>query len=159
MAKDGESKFYQTKEFKALYQEWVTGKKINVKKEGILVKEIVPSKLARSGFKDIETSGGSLKTKNMRTQGFQTQEEISKISSALMSYICHRSVKLSRHQRKILELHSQGVYHKEIRRIVKKSKHTVWRVIKTHTPKAISLALKEEEETFCPYSVEINEGD
>lgn len=61
MSKKEGSKFYQTEEFKELNRLWL-------------------SRLKKTGFQDIENPNGSLKAKNNRTQGYQQQETLMRIS-------------------------------------------------------------------------------
>lgn len=116
-------KFYQTEAFKKLNAQWA-------------------SKLAKKGFSDIENKNGSLKVKNIRTQAYQQQETVSRISSALSAYV--EVAQIRPLERKILELHSQGVYRKNIIKITKRSHQTIWKCIKRHTPIALGLYAKEE---------------
>ena len=118
-------KFFQTQEFKELNQAW-------------------NEKLKRSGFDDIENPNGSLKVKNRRTQGFQQQETLARISSALCSYIENRTIQITDIEKKILELHSLGTYRKDIIKITGRSHTTVWRVIRKHLPIALGIYSKDE---------------
>ena len=122
-------KFYQTKEFKKLYEKWVTGKN---------------SKLKKAGFFDAERPNGSLKVKNPRTQAFQQRETIARISSALTAYIENPSIRIRPLERKILDLYSQGVYRKKIIEVTGKSYQTVWKIQKKHIPIALGLYAQEE---------------
>lgn len=129
MSRQREPKFYQTKEFKKLYEKWVTGKN---------------SKLKKAGFSDSERANGALKMKNCRTQAFQQQETISHICSALTAYIENPSVQIRPMDRKILTLYSQGVYQKKIIEITGRSHQTVWKTQKKHIPIALGLYAHDE---------------
>lgn len=144
MTKRGEPKFFQTEAFKKLYETWITGKRAKIIEKGKEKTKILPSKLSRAGFEDIENPNGSLKVKNKRTQGYLQQEDLQRISSALMGYVSRPAGSLEVYEKKILELHSQGVYRKDIMRITKKSHSTVWKVIKKHLPLALGLYAKDE---------------
>lgn len=130
MAKGKEPKFYQTPEFKKLNQLWITGKE---------------SKLKQSGFEDIEYPNGALKVKNKRTQAYLQQDVISMISSALCSYVENPEADITADEKHILELHSRGIYLKEIIRITGRAHQTIRRIIKKHTPLALGLYAKNEE--------------
>lgn len=121
------TKFYQSEDFKKLNEAWA-------------------KKLQKSGFEDHEYANGTLKTKNTRTQAYRQQSELSRISSALISYIENPKIKLQFFERRILELHAAGVYQKQIIRRTKKSHTTVWKTLKIHIPLALGLYSKEERE-------------
>lgn len=143
MGKKKGPKFYQTPEFKKLYEKWVGGKKG------------AGSELERSGFIDIEYPNASstvLKTRHRnhrylleRTQSYGQRDELQRISSALTFYIEHQEIELTYLERKILELHSQGAYRKQIMKLTGKSHSTVWRIVKKHIPLALGLQRDEQE--------------
>lgn len=139
MARRREPKFFQTEEFKNLQEIWVTGKRSKVIQKGKISIKVIPSRLSQAGFEDIETSTGSLKFKNKRTQGFEQQETVSLISSALCSYIDDPRVKLRPTEKKILELYSRGIYTKQIIQLTGRSHQTVWKTVRRHKPVALGL--------------------
>lgn len=157
MGKKG-PKFYETSEFKALYKKWVVGEKKIVKKNGKIEAQLVPSKLARSGFKDIESPKGILKVKNIHTQSYRQQEELQRISSALMNYIHESQISLKGYEKRIIEYRSRGMYRKEIMKRVSKSHQTVWKTLKKHIPIALALWSAKDEVTLCSSVVE-TKGD
>lgn len=118
-------KFFQSGEFKELSKQW-------------------DAKLSDSGFKDIENHNGTLKAKNIRTQAYIQQSDIQRISSALGFYIENANKRLKDLERKILDLHAQGIYRKEIMRLTRQSHTTVWRILKAHIPLALALYSQEE---------------
>ncbi len=143
MTKRGEGKFFQTEEFKNLYATWVTGKTEKIIVHGKVALKKKPSKLAESGFEDIERPIGSLKTKNIRTQNYLQQEDLQRISSALRYYV--ENAPLHPLERTILELHAEGLYRKHIMERTQRSHQTVWRTIRKHLPIALGIYAREAE--------------
>lgn len=121
---DGEIKFYQTAEFKKLQEKW-------------------SKRLKKSGFEDHENSKGVLKVHNLRIQSSLDREQLRDISSALIYYIHHEDVKISRIDKKVLRLRAEGFYRKEICEKTRRSYQRVWLIIKKHTPKALRLYFEE----------------
>lgn len=146
MGKKEGPKFYQSEEFKKLNALWVTGQKSKTLKNGTLTTKTTPSKLQKSGFDDIEKANGSLKTMDIRTQAYQDREQLSRIASALSSFIADQATELTQLEKKILELHSQGKHRKTIMKITQKSHTHVWKIIKKYIPLALGLYASEEEE-------------
>lgn len=64
-------------------------------------------RLAASGFVDVEDSRGNLKQPNQRTQAFETREATAEFFQLLDNYL--NTADLNRLERKILEMHSQGI--------------------------------------------------
>lgn len=144
MSKRRDPKFYQTEAFKELYEKWVIGKKKKVFEDGKTKTKIIPSKLHKTGFKDVENVHGRIKDKDTRSNRFKDQQEIARISSALFSYVENKQVKLKSTERIILRLYSQGISQKKIGLTVKKSRWPVWRCLKKHIPVALGLYSLDE---------------
>lgn len=146
MRKKGGSKFYDTEEFKALYELWVRSKKTKTTQKGKILTKVIPSKLQKAGFIDIERPSGALKSPDPRTQNYQHRDQMLRISTALSAYISNQDIEIDSLTRKILQLHSEGTQQKQIARSTKKSRMTIWRIIKNHLPIALSLYSDDSEE-------------
>ena len=95
-------------------------------------------KLKKSGFNDIERPNGRLKEKNKRTKAYNSQESVKEYFELLGIYLNNPSIKLSRLERKILELYSEGKYHKEIGETVFRSIAYVKNIIYRHRDKILN---------------------
>ena len=83
-------KFYQTKEFKILHNEW-------------------RNHLEASGFEDIEKPKGSLKEYDRRTQNFDDKEQLLSFYLAIDSYL-NTNPSIPPKHKELLELYTSGMY-------------------------------------------------
>lgn len=105
-------KFYETIEFLTLNLKWKT-------------------KLAKSGFKDIEDLREDLKQPDGRTQVFQTQVQAFEFFQMLDEYL--RLNQIPRRHRKCLEMYSQGTYQRDISVELQVSERYVRKLIAHYT--------------------------
>jgi hypothetical protein len=80
---------YRSAQFKALKSEW-------------------DRKLADSGFQDIESTHGSLKTQDRRTISWEHRELIADFFTALGHYLHNHAQIMQPHERMVLELYVTG---------------------------------------------------
>lgn len=73
-------------------------------------------KLAQSGFNDIEYPNGMIKVHNLRTQAFEQRDQISEFFTRLEKFL--RDNEVSRQERDILVLYSQGTHLNKIHKIL-----------------------------------------
>lgn len=104
--------FYHSPDFRALEQEWY-------------------QKLETDGFSDIEDRNGILKNPDIRTQSFRDQGRIRDFFLDLDTLITHYP-EMPSFERKVLEMHSKGMFGTHIAKKLKTSRRTVVAVIKRY---------------------------